>query len=145
MSGVFQNENYFSSKKDTRKHLGSAETALGPNLDEKLKRDSSSKQEKRFISSFGSPLSLGPAKAPKPKYEICRPMKIGGDIDDLPQAPIKEEFESKNRKRVEDSWIHNFISFSESDEDVRSEGKSCDTFIFIQPKIHPEDYSDLSL
>ena len=100
--------------------------------------------EKMASPNFKSPLSLGSVRAPKPKFEICRPMKLGGDVDENPEAPKIEELQPKPTKQVEISFELNFINLSDIEESELSEGKSCDTFIFIQPKVHPDDYSNLS-
>ena len=85
------------------------------------------------------------ARAPKPKVELFRPLNHSGDLDEQPQAPVKADIQVKTWKHPNDYKWHNFLSMPQREDDKHVDKQSCDTFIFIYPKVHAEDYSNLSI
>ena len=85
------------------------------------------------------------ARAPKPKFELFRPLNHRGDLDELPQAPVKADMPVKTWQYPNGHNWHTFVSMPQIEDDKHADEQSCDTFIFIYPKVHAEDYSNLSI
>ena len=101
--------------------------------------------EPKTKSSLEIKLPVVTARAPKPKFELFRPLNHRGDLDELPQAPAKAEIPVKTWQYPNGHKWHSFISMPQSEDDKHADEQSCDTFIFIHPKVHTEDYSNLSI